>query len=65
MSVDITPTTTSRFSRWRLTIARVITEALAALPVTGSTTVIVAFDQAGRLLGWDPKKLPRGIGRGA
>ena len=24
-----------------------------------------AFEQAQRLLGWDPKKLPRGIGRGA
>lgn len=37
----------------------------AAVTYVGGMTDRFAFEQAQRLLGWDPKKLPRGIGRGA
>lgn len=36
-----------------------------AVTYVGGMTDRFAFEQAQRLLGWDPKKLPRGIGRGA
>ena len=36
-----------------------------AVTYVGGMTDRFAFEQAKRLLGWDPKKLPRGIGRGA
>ena len=37
----------------------------AAVTYVGGMTDRFAFDQAEQLLGWDPKKLPKGIGRGA
>ncbi len=36
-----------------------------AVAYVGGMTDRFAFEQAQRRLGWDPKKLPRGIGRGA
>lgn len=36
-----------------------------AVTYVGGMTDRFAFEQARRLLGWDPRKLPRGIGRGA
>lgn len=36
-----------------------------AVTYVGGMTDRFAFEQAQKLLGWDPKKLPRGIGRGA
>ncbi|WP_296141175.1 HD domain-containing protein [uncultured Tessaracoccus sp.] len=36
-----------------------------AVTYVGGMTDRFAFEQAQRLLGWDPKRLPRGIGRGA
>ena len=36
-----------------------------AVTYVGGMTDRFAFENAQRLLGWDPKKLPRGIGRGA
>lgn len=36
-----------------------------AVAYVGGMTDRFAFEQAQQLLGWDPKKLPRGIGRGA
>lgn len=36
-----------------------------AVTYVGGMTDRFAFEQAQQLLGWDPKKLPRGIGRGA
>ncbi|RRD47837.1 HD domain-containing protein [Tessaracoccus sp. OH4464_COT-324] len=36
-----------------------------AVTYVGGMTDRFAFEQAAKLLGWDPKRLPRGIGRGA
>lgn len=38
---------------------------MGAVAYVGGMTDRFAFEQAAALLGWDPKKLPRGIGRGA
>lgn len=39
--------------------------ARGAVAYVGGMTDRFAFEQASNLLGWDPKRLPRGIGRGA